>query len=117
MGGRAKAGRTRKRSAPSGMAPAAGLRYRGAAMPELPEVETIRRGLAASLEGRRLKRVIQRRPDLRQAMPARLVQRLQGRRVMRLGRRAKYLLVRPGDRPVPILHLRLSGKLLVRRVS
>src|SRR5258708_19664656 len=103
MGGRAKAGRTRKRSAPSGMAPAAGLRYRGAAMPELPEVETIRRGLAASLEGRRLKRVIQRRPDLRQAMPARLAQRLQGRRVLRLDPPAQYLLPPPAHRPPPLL--------------
>jgi formamidopyrimidine-DNA glycosylase len=99
------------------MASAAGLRYRGAAMPELPEVETIRRGLAASLEGRRLKRVIQRRPDLRQAMPARLVQRLQGRRVVRLDRRAKYLLVRLDDGAVLILHLGMSGRLLIGAVT
>jgi formamidopyrimidine-DNA glycosylase len=82
-------------------------------MPELPEVETIRRGLAEKLEGRRLRRVIQRRPDLRQAMPARLVQRLEGRRVVRLDRRAKYLLVRLDDGTVLILHLGMSGRLLI----
>ena len=79
-----------------------GARSRPAAaspMPELPEVETIRRGLAARLEGHRLRRVDQRRPDLRQAMPARLRQRLEGRRVERLDRRAKYLLMRLDDAP------------------
>jgi len=82
-------------------------------MPELPEVETIRRGLAERLEGRRLERVIQRRPDLRQAMPARLVERLQGRRVVRLDRRAKYLLIWLDDGAVLILHLGMSGRLLI----
>jgi formamidopyrimidine-DNA glycosylase len=82
-------------------------------MPELPEVETIRRGLAARLEGRRLRRVEQRRPDLRQAMPARLRQRLEGRRVERLDRRAKYLLMRLDDGAVLILHLGMSGRLLI----
>jgi len=86
---------------------------RNLTMPELPEVETIRRGLAARLEGRRLRRVDQRRPDLRQAMPARLKQRLEGRRVERLDRRAKYLLMRLDDGAVLILHLGMSGRLLI----
>ena len=82
-------------------------------MPELPEVETIRRGLAVRLEGRRFRHVDQRRPDLRQAMPARLKQRLEGRRVERLDRRAKYLLMRLDDGAVLILHLGMSGRLLI----
>ena len=82
-------------------------------MPELPEVETIRRGLALRLEGRRLLRVTQRRADLRLAMPARLAERLEGRRVVRLDRRAKYLLVRLDDGTVLILHLGMSGRLLI----
>ena len=62
-------------------------------MPELPEVETVCRGLAARLEGRRFSRVIQRRKDLRFPLPERFAERLTGRRVKGLGRRAKYILV------------------------
>jgi len=82
-------------------------------LPELPEVETIRRGLALRLEGHRLRRVVQRRPDLRKALPARLASRLEGRRVVGLGRRAKYLLMHLDDGGVVILHLGMSGRLLV----
>jgi formamidopyrimidine-DNA glycosylase len=78
-------------------------------MPELPEVETICRGLAAKLEGRRLRRVIQRRPDLRFPLPARFVERLQGRRVDRVGRRAKFILIHLDDDSVIIGHLGMSG--------
>jgi formamidopyrimidine-DNA glycosylase len=82
-------------------------------MPELPEVETIRRGLALRLEGRRLARVEQRRPDLRRALPPDLPARLTGRRVARLDRRAKYLLVHLEDGPVLLLHLGMSGRMVI----
>jgi formamidopyrimidine-DNA glycosylase len=84
-------------------------------MPELPEVETVRRGLAPVLEGRRLVKVTARRPDLRKPLPVDLAQRLTGRTVERIDRRAKYLLVRM-DAPVVLLaHLGMSGRMLVFR--
>lgn len=61
-------------------------------MPELPEVETVRRGLAPAMVGARFVRVDQRRPDLRFALPDRFAARLEGRRVETLKRRAKYLI-------------------------
>lgn len=83
-------------------------------MPELPEVETVRRGLAAKLVGRRLTRVDQRRPDLRFAMPERLGERLTGRLVQAIDRRAKYMLVRLDDGMVLMIHLGMSGRMLLR---
>ncbi len=80
-------------------------------MPELPEVETIRRGLALKLEGRTLARVEQRRPDLRIPFPPGFAERLTGRRVVRMGRRAKYLLGHLDDGTVLICHLGMSGRL------
>jgi formamidopyrimidine-DNA glycosylase len=82
-------------------------------MPELPEVETIRRGLAARLEGRRLARVEARRPDLRIPLPADFARRLEGRRVETVGRRAKYLLLRMEDDTTLIAHLGMSGRLVI----
>jgi formamidopyrimidine-DNA glycosylase len=82
-------------------------------MPELPEVETVCRGLAATLEGRRLHRVIQRRPDLRFPLPARFVERLQGRRIDRVGRRGKFILIYLDDDSVVIGHLGMSGRMIV----
>lgn len=82
-------------------------------MPELPEVETVRRGLAVRLEGRRLDRVEQRRPDLRWPIPAGFVDRLTGRRVERLDRRAKYILMHLDDGTVVLLHLGMSGRMLL----
>ena len=61
-------------------------------MPELPEVETVRRGLEPAMVGARIVRVEQRRPDLRFPFPERFAERLTGATVTRLGRRAKYLL-------------------------
>ena len=61
-------------------------------MPELPEVETVRRGLAPVFEGARFLRVETRRADLRSPFPERFRERLEGRRVEALRRRAKYLL-------------------------
>ena len=60
-------------------------------MPELPEVETVRRGLAQVMEGRLIKSVKVRRYDLRFPVPADFSDRLRGRRLMTLERRAKYL--------------------------
>jgi formamidopyrimidine-DNA glycosylase len=82
-------------------------------VPELPEVETVRRGLAAKLEGRRLARVELRRPDLRIPFPPDFAARLEGRRVEHVGRRAKYLLLRLDDGTVLIAHLGMSGRMLV----
>lgn len=79
-------------------------------MPELPEVETTVRGLAAVLEGRRLSRVEPRRPDLRRPFPPDLGQRLTGARVIRLGRRAKYGLVETDRGDTMVFHLGMSGR-------
>jgi formamidopyrimidine-DNA glycosylase len=84
-------------------------------MPELPEVETVRRGLAQALEGRRLARVEQRRADLRFPLPENFAQRLAGRRVVAVGRRAKYLAIELDDGMVWLCHLGMSGRLLVGR--
>ena len=84
-------------------------------MPELPEVETVRRGLAARLEGRRLARVRQNRPDLRFPLPPDFAARLEGRRVEKVGRRAKYLLLDLEDGTILLAHLGMSGRMLVTR--
>ena len=82
-------------------------------MPELPEVETVRRGLEPVLTGRVLARVEQRRPDLRRPFPERFAERLTGRRVAEVGRRAKYLLIGLDDGETWIIHLGMSGRILV----
>jgi len=84
-------------------------------MPELPEVETIRRGLALKLQGRRLIRVQQNRPDLRFPLPPDFVPRLEGRRVCVVKRRAKYLLIDMEDETVLLTHLGMTGRMLVNR--
>src|SRR3982074_597970 len=78
-------------------------------MPELPEVETVRRGLEPAMAGARLDKVEQRRPDLRFPLPARFAARLEGRRVLGLGRRAKYLLADLDNGDVLVMHLGMSG--------
>ena len=78
-------------------------------MPELPEVETVRRGLQPVLEGARLVKVEARRPDLRFPFPERFSERLTGRTITALGRRAKYLTMHVQDGPVLICHLGMSG--------
>jgi formamidopyrimidine-DNA glycosylase len=79
-------------------------------MPELPEVETTVRGLAAFLEGERITRVILNRPDLRRPFPADLVQVMTGATVTSLGRRAKYGLVHLDRGATMIFHLGMSGR-------
>ena len=78
-------------------------------MPELPEVETVRRGLAPVMEGATLLKVEQRRGDLRVPFPRGFVKRLTGRKVVSVGRRAKYLLIDLDDGAVLVMHLGMSG--------
>ncbi len=79
-------------------------------MPELPEVETVRGGLAPVLEGHRLTRVEARRPDLRFPFPDNFVQVLTGATIVSLQRRAKYLLARLDREDTLVMHLGMSGR-------
>ena len=80
-------------------------------MPELPEVETVRRGLEGPLVGRRLTQVEQRRPDLRWPFPVNFAERLTGRRIERLARRGKFILAHLDDGQVWLIHLGMSGRM------
>ena len=84
-------------------------------MPELPEVETVMRGLAARLQGRTIKRAEVRRPDLRWPLPVDLAKRLTGAQVVGFRRRAKYILMRLEGGDSVLLHLGMSGRMLIRR--
>jgi formamidopyrimidine-DNA glycosylase len=84
-------------------------------MPELPEVETVRRGLAPVMEGARFRKVEARRKDLRLPLPKDFVKRLEGQTVTALGRRAKYLLADLSSGDVLMMHLGMSGSFRVRR--
>ncbi|MFS8062972.1 MAG: bifunctional DNA-formamidopyrimidine glycosylase/DNA-(apurinic or apyrimidinic site) lyase, partial [Luteimonas sp.] len=81
-------------------------------MPELPEVETTRRGLAPHLEGRRIAKVTLRRPDLRWPIPPEVAGQLPGQRIAAVRRRAKYLLLDTAAGSA-LLHLGMSGSLRV----
>jgi formamidopyrimidine-DNA glycosylase len=82
-------------------------------MPELPEVETVRRGLAEVMEGRRVERVEVRRHDLRIPVPDDFDRRLEGRTLEKLGRRAKYLVGEFDDGTVLLAHLGMSGRMII----
>lgn len=82
-------------------------------MPELPEVETTGRGIAAKLLSLTITRVEQRRRDLRFPMPDDLANKLQGRRLLEVTRRAKYLLLRLDDGNSILLHLGMSGRMVI----
>ena len=82
-------------------------------MPELPEVETVRRGLAPVMEGARFAKVEVRRGDLRWPLPKGFAQRLNGKTVEGLGRRAKYLLADLSSGDVLLMHLGMSGSFRV----
>jgi formamidopyrimidine-DNA glycosylase len=82
-------------------------------MPELPEVETVRRGLAPVMEGARFLKVEANRPDLRRPFPKDFVKRLTGKTVTGLGRRAKYLLADLSSGDVLMMHLGMSGSFRV----
>src|SRR6266446_4771020 len=80
-------------------------------MPELPEVETIRRGLALRISGRQIVRAELRRPDLRRPFPPMLATRLEGARIGALSRRGKYILVELDATGLLLLHLGMSGRI------
>lgn len=82
-------------------------------MPELPEVETVRRGLSPVMQGRRITDVAVNRTDLRRPLPDGFADRLRGRTVTGLRRRAKYLLIDCDDGTVLIVHLGMSGRMVV----
>ena len=80
-------------------------------MPELPEVETIRRGLALKMTGRRIVQAELRRPDLRRPFPPELAERLRGSQIGALGRRGKYILIELEGDGLLLLHLGMSGRI------
>lgn len=82
-------------------------------MPELPEVETVRRGLLSVMEGAVVERLEARRADLRWPLPDHFVERMKGRRIERLRRRAKYLLADLDRDETLIMHLGMSGSFRV----
>tara|TARA_R110002124_G_scaffold50847_1_gene147465 strand:+ start:2151 stop:3017 length:867 start_codon:yes stop_codon:yes gene_type:complete len=86
-------------------------------MPELPEVETVRRGLAPALDGARLARVDVNRPDLRWPFPDRMADRLRGATIRALGRRSKFLLLHLDTGETLIVHLGMSGRMVVDDLS
>jgi formamidopyrimidine-DNA glycosylase len=83
-------------------------------MPELPEVETVRSGLAPVLVGQRFKHVATRRADLRFPFPPNFARRLTGARVDRLERRAKYLIAHLSTGEALLMHLGMTGRFLVK---
>lgn len=86
-------------------------------MPELPEVETVRRGLEPVLVGNVFAHVEQRRSDLRFPLPKRFAERLTGRAVEALDRRAKYLLARLDDGEVLVMHLGMTGRFAIDKAN
>lgn len=86
-------------------------------MPELPEVETVMRGLAAVLDGRRIARAETTRPDMRWPFPEGLARRLTGATVTGLRRRGKYILARLDTGESLLIHLGMSGRLVARPMA
>ncbi len=82
-------------------------------MPELPEVETVRRGLTPAMEGVVIARADVNRPDLRWPFPKDMAARLTGRRVERLRRRSKYILADLDSGETLLIHLGMSGRMLI----
>ncbi|KRE21382.1 5-hydroxymethyluracil DNA glycosylase [Bosea sp. Root483D1] len=82
-------------------------------MPELPEVETVRRGLEPAMLGERFAKVEQNRPNLRFPLPERFAERLTDRRIEALSRRAKYLIADLDDGQALVMHLGMSGRFIV----
>jgi formamidopyrimidine-DNA glycosylase len=86
-------------------------------MPELPEVETVRTGLSPVMEGKVIARAQVNRPDLRWPFPPRMAERLTGARVDRLRRRSKYILADLSTGETLLIHLGMSGRMLVSGVQ
>ncbi|SCZ70162.1 DNA-(apurinic or apyrimidinic site) lyase [Epibacterium ulvae] len=82
-------------------------------MPELPEVETVRRGLAPSMEGAVITKAQVNRPDLRWPFPERMAERLTGARVLAMRRRSKYILADLEQGETLLIHLGMSGRMTV----
>ena len=82
-------------------------------MPELPEVETVRRGLAPAMEGQVIARAQVNRPDLRWPFPPNMAERLTGAQVLRLRRRSKYILADLDTDETLLIHLGMSGRMLI----
>ncbi len=82
-------------------------------MPELPEVETVMRGLRARLEGHRIVHVAVNRPDMRWPLPKGLAERLTGATVLSFRRRAKYILMRISGGDSVLIHLGMSGRIVL----
>ena len=82
-------------------------------MPELPEVETVRRGLSPAMEGRVIERAQINRPDLRWPFPEGMRERLEGKRILALRRRSKYILADLSSGESLLIHLGMSGRMLV----
>ena len=82
-------------------------------MPELPEVETVRRGLAPVMEGARIVQADVNRPDLRWPFPERMAERLTGQKVLQLRRRSKYILADLEGGETLLIHLGMSGRMVV----
>jgi len=86
-------------------------------MPELPEVETVARGLSERIVGKTIRGVNLRRADLREPFPENLQELLSGRKIISVGRRAKYILIRLDNSSILVLHLGMSGSITVRRAK
>ncbi|SIT89226.1 DNA-(apurinic or apyrimidinic site) lyase [Yoonia rosea] len=82
-------------------------------MPELPEVETVKAGIAPVMEGLVIARAEVNRPDLRWPFPERMAERLTGQRVLGLRRRSKYILVDLASAETLLIHLGMSGRMLI----
>ncbi|MGV3553457.1 bifunctional DNA-formamidopyrimidine glycosylase/DNA-(apurinic or apyrimidinic site) lyase [Rhizobium sp.] len=86
-------------------------------MPELPEVETVRRGLAPFMEGRTIRKLTLNRPDLRFPLPKDFSARIEGRKVVRMSRRAKYLVIMLEGELSVIAHLGMSGSFRIETMA
>ena len=95
------------------MRPIGQMHQKGADMPELPEVETVRRGLAPVMEGVRITKAVVNRPDLRWPFPTKMGARLTGAKVERLRRRSKYILADLNTGESLLIHLGMSGRMLI----
>ena len=85
-------------------------------MPELPEVETVRRALVPAMQGRKITAAFVGRDDLRWPLPTDLANRITGKQVISLDRRAKYILIRLSGDEVLLLHLGMSGSVRIHHV-
>jgi formamidopyrimidine-DNA glycosylase len=84
-------------------------------LPELPEVETVRRGLQPVMEGKKISNLILNRPDLRFPFPDDFAKRLTGRTIISAGRRAKYLMFDLDDGEILVMHLGMSGRFIIEQ--